>query len=46
MKKGTWTLIMSSAPATSQSGTGGLSVLGRRYGSGYGMQVGRRRVRE
>jgi hypothetical protein len=33
------------AAATSQSGTSGLGVLGRRYGSGYGMQVGRRRVR-
>jgi hypothetical protein len=45
MKKGTWTVIMSSAPATSWSGIGGLSMLWRRYGSGYGMQVGRRRLR-
>jgi hypothetical protein len=45
MKKGICTLIMPSAPATSQSGTGGLSVLGRRYESGYGMQVGRRNMR-
>jgi hypothetical protein len=29
MKKGTWTLIMSSAPATSQSSTGGLSMFGK-----------------
>jgi hypothetical protein len=42
MEKSTWALIMLSAPATSQSDTGGLSMLGRRYGSGYGMQVGRR----
>jgi hypothetical protein len=36
---------MPSVPATSQSGTGGLRILGRKYGSRYGMLVGRRRVR-
>jgi hypothetical protein len=36
---------MSSASAISWSGTGVLSMLGRRYGSRYGTEVERRRVR-
>jgi hypothetical protein len=46
MEKGTWTLIMPLAPATSQRGyIDGLGMCGRRYGSGYETQIGRRRVR-
>jgi hypothetical protein len=42
MEKGTCTLTMTSPPKVDIDG---LDIHGRRYGSGYGMRVGRRRMK-